>query len=871
MINSKIKIEPRVIQHLGQDLITSPEVAVVELLKNSIDAEAENMNIHIFKQFFAAINSENFLRPISKHVMECVPKNLQDTSVCIIEDDGSGMSPKVIEQGFLSVGTDNKVGEENTLGEKGIGRLSTQRLGKTVLVETVSNGILSFLFLNWDEIINGKYDVVIHDYNCNESNYTRLWIFDIHMSDYLNVPDQISFDFGDVYEINSELRSAIGFLISPFDHIYKTNNSNYNISVFYEGQRLESKFEVDLLQCAESDHYFHVCEEGGKLKIEYGLKLRPWYIERMHKVLSATPQAFNVLRKKHAYYTEFLCKYEKRINTALNNVLNEDELVRLIIDELSRQYKSKELTQERRNIIQYQAELYVKNIKKILPMESQIYSFKQNVDVGEKIILESVREQYNWDFDIKDLKRFLSNSNGVKLYRNIFRIGFLGNKENDWIKLQQYRTKGQQFYRFDLGNTIGYVSINDSSQKIIREISSRLDLIETQEAFAFKYLINLIFNRIFYDLNRTANGLIKTLLREDGLLKDDVAKRIKQNSNDLQKMQKRTEEIRRITEEIERSLQEYKPTEDGTGVVLSATAFNSTVAAITKVNSYFVQSETIQAEAIQTIDQASEQLRRINADLYNNYKLMANGMITEAITHELDSVSKTSILPNAMTKFDALKQILLNYNEVSSYNDNLKPLRDSYSLISGKLSHVADLYNFLEATFIRKGSYDIFENEIINETVMQVQDNLALRLKASKIDVNCFTGNLAWYLPRGVLLHVLYNLFTNSTYWINQRKKWASDDAFYRDDSITRDFICVEKAGDNAIIVYDSGTGVIAPMEDVLFEALQSGKDYSERRGMGLYIVQQLLQSFEANIELLPERNKYGNRYKFMISYQQEV
>ena len=60
-------------------------------------------------------------------------------------------------------------------------------------------------------------------------------------------------------------------------------------------------------------------------------------------------------------------------------------------------------------------------------------------------------------------------------------------------------------------------------------------------------------------------------------------------------------------------------------------------------------------------------------------------------------------------------------------------------------------------------------------------------------------------------------------------------------------------------------------MEDVLFEALQSGKDYSERRGMGLYIVQQLLQSFEANIELLPERNKYGNRYKFMISYQQEV
>ena len=36
MINSKIKIEPRVIQHLGQDLITSPEVAVTELLKTRL-------------------------------------------------------------------------------------------------------------------------------------------------------------------------------------------------------------------------------------------------------------------------------------------------------------------------------------------------------------------------------------------------------------------------------------------------------------------------------------------------------------------------------------------------------------------------------------------------------------------------------------------------------------------------------------------------------------------------------------------------------------------------------------------------------------------------------------------------------------------
>ena len=39
----KIVIDPRVIKHLGRDLITSPEVAVIELIKNSIDAKASHI------------------------------------------------------------------------------------------------------------------------------------------------------------------------------------------------------------------------------------------------------------------------------------------------------------------------------------------------------------------------------------------------------------------------------------------------------------------------------------------------------------------------------------------------------------------------------------------------------------------------------------------------------------------------------------------------------------------------------------------------------------------------------------------------------------------------------------------------------------
>lgn len=101
---------------------------------------------------------------------------------------------------------------------------------------------------------------------------------------------------------------------------------------------------------------------------------------------------------------------------------------------------------------------------------------------------------------MKELKYFLEDYNGIKLYRDIFRIGFLGNKESDWIKLQQFRTKGQQWYRFDLGNTVGYVSLADAGQNHIQEISSRLDISANETSEAFKLLINVVFTILFTTL-----------------------------------------------------------------------------------------------------------------------------------------------------------------------------------------------------------------------------------------------------------------------------------------------------------------------------------------------------------------------------------
>ena len=129
----KIVIDPRVIKHLGRDLITSPEVAVIELVKNSIDAKAKHINLRLYNNY----SSNEF---IPAHIRATIPEQYLNSPMLIVEDDGCGMTDAVIDNGFLRIATDIKVDEEGSLGEKGIGRLATQRLGSALLVETSSAG-----------------------------------------------------------------------------------------------------------------------------------------------------------------------------------------------------------------------------------------------------------------------------------------------------------------------------------------------------------------------------------------------------------------------------------------------------------------------------------------------------------------------------------------------------------------------------------------------------------------------------------------------------------------------------------------------------------------------------------------------------------
>lgn len=117
-MNQSFKVTPRVIAHLGEDLIKNESIALVELVKNSYDAGATSCDVEF------SFSGDTLLK-------------------IIVSDNGSGMDMDTVLNSWLVIGTDNKKKQLERgstgrlpLGEKGIGRLGVHKLGNKIHLES---------------------------------------------------------------------------------------------------------------------------------------------------------------------------------------------------------------------------------------------------------------------------------------------------------------------------------------------------------------------------------------------------------------------------------------------------------------------------------------------------------------------------------------------------------------------------------------------------------------------------------------------------------------------------------------------------------------------------------------------------------------
>ena len=153
----------RLIRTIGDKIIKDVYAAVIELIKNAYDADANNVEL----KFIDLVNPEK--------------------AKIIIEDDGHGMDYKTVVNKWMVPATGDKLARRESpggrymQGRKGIGRFATSILGNTLLMETTEkSGITTTVLIDWSFFSAEKYldeiEILVESKNMAKNTGTELTI-----------------------------------------------------------------------------------------------------------------------------------------------------------------------------------------------------------------------------------------------------------------------------------------------------------------------------------------------------------------------------------------------------------------------------------------------------------------------------------------------------------------------------------------------------------------------------------------------------------------------------------------------------------------------------------------------------------------------
>jgi len=153
----KIRPAGRHILAIGRDLIKDKYAAIVELVKNSYDADSLNCTVSLL--------------PYEKTVIIDNKEVLEKGITVIVKDEGHGMTFDTVTDKWMVPSTDDKLTRENKgkspngrlmQGKKGIGRYSASIIGDDMVLETIDdNGELTTLYLIWDDFEKAKDKIMM--------------------------------------------------------------------------------------------------------------------------------------------------------------------------------------------------------------------------------------------------------------------------------------------------------------------------------------------------------------------------------------------------------------------------------------------------------------------------------------------------------------------------------------------------------------------------------------------------------------------------------------------------------------------------------------------------------------------------------------
>ena len=440
MNNNKhnIKAKSHILSLLGDELIGSDSLAIFELVKNAYDADATEVKI-----LFIDLNQEN--------------------QKIVIEDNGCGMSPTIIQNVWLTIGTDFKRGKNRkesprfkrvSFGNKGVGRLAVHKLAKKITLETkvLSDLFSSKLHIDWPTLIKSKeyiqdLEVVVET-----------------IGDPLFEVGQGTRIILDSLTTKSWTKKTLRDLVRKINNIKNPFSSNQNFNIIIEANDHHNEWINDVADAID------ILDDS----------LYQFTFELLKS--SKDPDEFAELNFKYTFNPPKLTK--------LNKNYIEENKIQFHIGDLFKETEKKEVLNHF---------LKNKDLNEIGNFKGKFYVFNQNSNLMKM----------NFGGQIAATKQFIKDNCGIKIFRDNIRVYNYGEPNDDWLGLDfdKIQRAGDHFGK---KVTIGAIELDlKMSNEGLLEKTNREGFIENQIYKKFR----LISKELFYRFEKQAE-LDKDLIEE---------------------------------------------------------------------------------------------------------------------------------------------------------------------------------------------------------------------------------------------------------------------------------------------------------------------------------------------------------------------
>lgn len=473
----------RLMNVIGDQLITDKKVAVIEIIKNSYDADASVVKVRFCNMSNVGYND--------------LPK--EEQAYIEIEDDGCGMSLDIIKNVWLRPATPNKYDKKKrqdirtekgrvVQGEKGIGRFAIHKLGEKIELYTKAKGEneikleMNFVDFNPDDanLFNQPADYKLLDEVANN------WYVQ-------DPPERVINESGTIIRIYNirELWSA-----NDYKELYQ--NFQRMMPPIDDNARL---LGIDFIQDFSIEMY-----KEGILYIDEDVRTFADVIERSQFSMIGT------VDENGYVHFQYKSLSPRRVVTDTVNLLDDSAL-------------------SKRNYALYGTKWFKDNsrVPQCGPFSFTFYAFDlKNKDLT---ILD------------KDLERFIKE-NFVFVMRDGIRVYPYGEKGIDWLDLDKLRSTYRAGQFISYNDLTGFVYISQEHNPLLRDATNRQGLVNDKGCYNdFKSLttaVTEIFNyEIKIDKNRKLIQKREPLNRSNELMRSSLIRLQKslEKSEDLETLE----------------------------------------------------------------------------------------------------------------------------------------------------------------------------------------------------------------------------------------------------------------------------------------------------------------------------------------------